>query len=60
MHCPVRATPEKKEEEIQEELWRELIDVYDVADKNSYGYATLINKLSEKYTITRKQSLGEE
>lgn len=38
----------------QEELWRELIDLYDIQDASSYGYGVLINKLSEKFTITRK------
>ena len=46
---------ELRKEESQELLWSELINVYDVADKSSYGYATLIKALSEKFTITRKQ-----
>jgi bisphosphoglycerate-dependent phosphoglycerate mutase len=47
-------TPSSREEE-QIEIWRELIDDYDVTDKSSYGYGALIDKLSAKFTINRKQ-----
>jgi hypothetical protein len=51
---PILILP-KQEEEEQEKLWKELIDIYDTTDKASYGYATLINKLKQHYTISKKQ-----
>jgi hypothetical protein len=51
---PAQLTPSSREEE-QIEIWRELIDDYDVTDKSSYGYGALIDKLSAKFTINRKQ-----
>jgi hypothetical protein len=40
--------------ESQEDLWKEVIDIYDIADRESYGYATLVNRLKERYSLTRK------
>lgn len=43
-----------QDQEEQSKLWRELIDIYDTIDRHHYGYGGIINKLSEKFTITRK------
>lgn len=42
------------ESETQEELFKELIDLFDTTDKHSYGYATLINVAKKQFTIKRK------
>lgn len=43
-----------KQEETQDELFKQLIDVFDAADKNSEGYATLINEAKKQFIITKK------
>lgn len=53
-HCNCKSKEECGYIESQEELWRELIDLYDKADASSYGYGYLINRLKDKFTITRK------
>lgn len=40
--------------DTQSKLWRELIDIYDVTDRSSEGYGSLIKVLSKQFTITRK------
>ena len=42
------------EQESQEAIWKELIDIYDLANSSSYGYGYLMNRLKSQFTITRK------
>ena len=44
-------TPEPKKEETTDQLWHEVIGIY---NNRGYGYAELINILNRKFTIQRK------
>lgn len=43
-----------KTQESQTDLWNDLINLYDTTDRSSYGYASLVKALSEKFILTRR------